>query len=172
VEALAARHGGTFRREPKHQAELARARIAGQEIWLAKPLNYMNRSGGPTASIAGFYKIAPAEMLVAHDDLDIPVGDVRLKQGGGHGGQNGLRDIIATLGDAFWRVRIGIGHPGNRDQVIDYVLHRPSASDETAIQGAIARAADAVEIMVSQGAQRAMQGLHGKPQSADIKPQS
>ena len=162
VDELARRHGGTFRLEPKHQAQLARVRIAGADVWLAKPMTYMNRSGGPTASIAAFYKIAPDGLLVAHDELDFPAGDARLKQGGGHGGQNGLRDLIAALGDAFWRVRIGIGHPGDRAKVADYVLSRPSATDEDLIQEAILRAADAVPVMMQQGAQRALHGLHGK----------
>ena len=161
VAELAARHGGTLRYEPKHQAELARVRIAGQDVWLARPMSFMNRSGGPTASIAGFYKITPAEMLVAHDELDFAAGDARLKQGGGHGGQNGMRDIIAALGDAFWRVRIGIGHPGDRNKVADYVLSRPSAADENLIRDAIARAADAVPVMMQQGAQKAIRDLHG-----------
>ena len=161
VAELAARHGGAFRYEPKHQAELARVRISGQDVWLAKPMSYMNRSGGPTASVAGFYKITPAEILVAHDELDFPAGDTRLKQGGGHGGQNGMRDIIAALGDAFWRVRIGIGHPGDRNKVADYVLSRPSAADENLIRDAIARAADAVPVMMQQGAQKAIRELHG-----------
>ncbi len=163
VEELAARHGGAFRYEPKHQAELARVRIAGQDVWLAKPMSYMNRSGGPTTSVAGFYKITPVEVLVAHDELDFPAGDARLKQGGGHGGQNGMRDIIAALGDAFWRVRIGIGHPGDRNRVADYVLGRPSAADENLIRDAIARAADAVPVMMQQGAQKAIRDLHGPP---------
>ena len=172
VDELARRYGGGFRYEPKHQADLARVRIGGQDIWLAKPMTYMNRSGGPTASVAGFYKISPAEILVAHDELDFPAGDARLKHGGGHGGQNGMRDIIAALGDAFWRVRIGIGHPGDRNKVADYVLNRPSATDEGLIRDAIAQAADAVPVMLQQGAQRAVHGLHGPGQRGDTSGKS
>jgi peptidyl-tRNA hydrolase, PTH1 family len=163
VEALAARHGATFRYEPRHQADLARARIADSEVWLAKPMTYMNCSGGPLASIAGFYKIAPNEILVAYDELDFPPGDARLKFGGGHGGHNGMRDILANNGEGFWRLRLGIGHPGDRNKVLHYVLGRPSKADEELIGVAIAAAADAVPMMMSQGAQRATQALHGRP---------
>jgi PTH1 family peptidyl-tRNA hydrolase len=163
VEALAARHGATFRYEPRHQADLARARIADSEVWLAKPMTYMNCSGGPLASIAGFYKIAPNEILVAYDELDFPPGDARLKFGGGHGGHNGMRDILANNGEGFWRLRLGIGHPGDRNKVLHYVLGRPSKADEELIGVAIAAAADAVPMMMSQGAQPATQALHGRP---------
>ncbi len=163
VEALAARHGGTFRYEPRHQADLARVRIADSDVWLAKPMTYMNCSGGPLGSIATFYKIGPAEMLVAYDELDFPPGDVRLKFGGGHGGHNGMRDILANIADGFWRLRLGIGHPGDRDKVLHYVLGRPSKADEELIGGAIAAATDVVPMMMQQGAQRATQALHGRP---------
>ena len=92
VDELARRHGGTFRLEARHQSELARVSIAGQEVWLAKPQAFMNRSGAPVQSIAGFYRVPPGEILVAHDDLDLPTGTLRLKEAGGHGGHNGLRD--------------------------------------------------------------------------------
>ena len=162
VDELAARHGGTFRYEPRHQAELARVRIADHEVWLAKPMTYMNCSGGPLGSIAGFYKIAPGEMLVAYDELDFPPGEARLKFGGGHGGHNGMRDILANNPQGFWRLRLGIGHPGDRDKVLNYVLGRPSKADEVLIGAAIAAAADAVPMMMQQGAQRATQALHGR----------
>jgi peptidyl-tRNA hydrolase, PTH1 family len=163
VEALAARHGATFRYEPRHQADLARARIADSEVWLAKPMTYMNCSGGPLASIAGFYKIGPPEILVAYDELDFPPGDARLRFGGGHGGHNGMRDILANSAEGFWRLRLGIGHPGDRNKVLHYVLGRPSKADAELIGVAIAAAADAVPMMMSQGAQRATQALHGRP---------
>ena len=163
VDALAARHGGNFRYEPRHQADLARVRIADSEVWLAKPMTYMNCSGGPLGSIAGFYKIAPGEILVAYDELDFPPGDVRLKFGGGHGGHNGMRDILANSAEGFWRLRLGIGHPGDRNKVLHYVLGRPSKADEELIGLAIAAAADAVPMMMQQGAQRATQALHGRP---------
>jgi PTH1 family peptidyl-tRNA hydrolase len=163
VDALAGRHGGTFRYEPRHQADLARVRIAGSDVWLVKPMTYMNCSGGPTGSVAGFYKIAPAEMLVAYDELDFPPGEARLKFGGGHGGHNGMRDILANTAEGFWRLRLGIGHPGDRNKVLHYVLGRPSKADEELIGVAIAAAADAVPMMMQHGAQRAIQALHGRP---------
>jgi PTH1 family peptidyl-tRNA hydrolase len=163
VDALAARHGAIFRYEPRHQADLARARIADAEVWLAKPMTYMNCSGGPVGSIANFYKIVPGEILVAYDELDFPAGDARLKFGGGHGGHNGLRDILANSADGFWRLRLGIGHPGDRNKVLHYVLGRPSKQDEELIAVAIAAAADAVPMIMQQGAQRATQALHGRP---------
>src|ERR1700722_16527233 len=101
VDALAARHGGSFRYEPKHQADLARVRMAEHEVWLAKPMTYMNWSGGPLGSVAGFYKIRPGEILVAYDELDFPPGDARLKFGGGHGGHNGMRGILANTAERF-----------------------------------------------------------------------
>ncbi|HEX3838725.1 MAG TPA: aminoacyl-tRNA hydrolase [Steroidobacteraceae bacterium] len=163
VDALAARHGATLRYEPRHQADLARTRIADREVWLAKPMTYMNCSGGPLASIANFYKIVPGEILVAYDELDFPPGDARLKFGGGHGGHNGMRDILANTAEGFWRLRLGIGHPGDRNKVLHYVLGRPSKADEELIVVAIAAAADAVPLMMQQGAQRATQALHGRP---------
>jgi peptidyl-tRNA hydrolase, PTH1 family len=163
VEALAARHGGSFRYEPKHQADLTRVRIADHEVWLVKPMTYMNCSGGPLSSVAGFYKISPGEILVAYDELDFPPGDARLKFGGGHGGHNGMRDILASSAEGFWRLRLGIGHPGDRSKVLNYVLGRPSKADEELIGVAIAAAADAVPMMMQHGAQRAIQALHGRP---------
>jgi PTH1 family peptidyl-tRNA hydrolase len=163
VEELARRHGGTFRFETRHQGELARVRIAGAELWLLKPMQYMNRSGGPVASVAGFYKIAPAEMLVAHDEIDLPVGALRLKEAGGHGGHNGLRDLIAHLGEAFWRLRIGVGHPGEKAEVVDYLTGmRPPADEERLIRDAVFDAADSVPLLLERGAQVAMNRLHSR----------
>jgi PTH1 family peptidyl-tRNA hydrolase len=166
VDELARRHGGTFRHESKHQAELARVRMNGEEIWLAKPMTFMNRSGGPVSSILNFYKIAPAQMLVAHDEIDLPIGTVRLKDAGGHGGHNGLRDLIAAQGDGFWRLRIGVGHPGTRNEVVDHVLEPASKSEQKVIDDTIAAGADAIEEMLRSGAQIAMNKLHSKPAKA------
>jgi PTH1 family peptidyl-tRNA hydrolase len=163
---LARRHGGTFRHEPKHQAELARVRIAGAEVWLAKPMSFMNRSGGPVSSILGFYKIAPAEMLVAHDEIDLPSGTVRLKEAGGHGGHNGLRDLISAQGDGFWRLRIGVGHPGAKNEVVDFVLTHAGKDEQRIIDETISAGADAIEDMLRDGAQIAMNKLHSRGKSA------
>ncbi|MEN9705527.1 MAG: hypothetical protein RLZZ393_1406 [Pseudomonadota bacterium] len=162
VDELVRRHGGVWRMEPKFNGELARTRIAGQEIWLLKPMAYMNRSGGVTAAVAGFYKIPTQSVLVAHDELDLPIGTARLKEGGGAGGHNGLKDLIATLGAGFWRLRLGIGHPGSKDLVTDFVLSRASSAEQDLIDDGIRAGADILPAVVEKGAQAAMQSLHGK----------
>jgi PTH1 family peptidyl-tRNA hydrolase len=170
VDELARRHGGTFRHEGKHQAELARVRIGGEDIWLAKPMSFMNRSGGPVSSVLGFYKLAPRDMLVAHDEIDLPSGTVRLKESGGHGGHNGLRDLIAAQGGDFWRLRIGVGHPGVKKEVVDFVLTQAGKDEQRVIDETIVASADAVEEMLRSGAQIAMNKLHaraGKPSAPE-----
>lgn len=162
AEELARRHGATFRSEPRHRAELARTRVGDTELWLLKPMSYMNHSGDPVRSVASFYKVPIESVLVAYDELDFPAGVVRLKQGGGAAGHNGMRDVIAQMGDGFWRLRIGIGHPGDRSQVLDYVLGRPGADDAQLMQDAIAAAADTVPVLMQDGAQAAMNRLHGR----------
>src|SRR5579863_883898 len=160
VDELAQRTGASLRHEGRHQGALGRANIAGTEVWLLKPMTYMNLSGQAVRSVAGFYRIAPQSILVAHDELDFAPGVVRLKEGGGAGGHNGLRDLIARLGDDFWRLRIGIGHPGDRDVVLNYVLGRPPAAEAALIHEAVLAAADAVPVMLTDGAQKAMNSLH------------
>ena len=162
VDELARRHDALFRSEPRHRAELARARIGESELWLLKPMNYMNRSGDPVRSVASFYKVPLASILVAYDELDFPAGVVRLRLGGGAAGHNGMRDVIAQIGDEFWRLRIGIGHPGDRAQVLDYVLGRATAADAQLIQDAIGAAAEVVPVLLDQGAQIAMNRLHSR----------
>jgi peptidyl-tRNA hydrolase, PTH1 family len=162
VEELARRHGGAFRAEPKFNAELARTRIGGQELWLVKPQDYMNNSGRVTAAVATFYKIEPAQLLVVHDELDLPIAEVRLKEGGGSGGHNGLKDLIAHLGDGFWRLRLGVGHPGNREQVTPWLLSRSSAAEREALEPGVRAAADTVPLVIEQGAAAAMQKLHSR----------
>ncbi len=165
ADELARRYGGVFRAESRHQGELARVRVtldggAQHEIWLLKPGTYMNKSGGAISSLPNFYKVAPGEVLVAHDELDLPVGVARLKLGGGHGGHNGLRDTIATIGAEFWRMRLGIGHPGHKALVHDYVLQRAPSDQERAIEVAVNNAADVLPVLLSQGAEKAMNRLH------------
>jgi peptidyl-tRNA hydrolase, PTH1 family len=162
LDELARRHGAVFRSEPRHRAELARARLGEAELWLLKPMSYMNRSGEPVRSVASFYKVPLESILVAYDELDFPPGVVRLKQGGGAAGHNGMRDVITQVGDAFWRLRIGIGHPGDRAQVLEYVLGRPSAADAALIHEALLAAADAVPVLLGEGAQIAMNRLHSR----------
>ena len=166
VDELARRHGGTFRLEPRHQAELARIRLLGTELWLVKPTTYMNASGTAVGSVARFYKAAPEEVLVAYDELDFPPGKVRLRQGGGTAGHNGVLDVLTHLGESFWRIRIGIGKPSAKDAGIDRVLSRPSAEDEKLIAETIAAAADVIPVMLEQGAQIAMNRLHSREASA------
>jgi peptidyl-tRNA hydrolase, PTH1 family len=169
VDELARRTGAGLRHEGRHQGELARTRIAGADVWLLKPMTYMNLSGQSVRSVAAFYRIPLQSILVAHDELDFPPGVVRLKEGGGAGGHNGLRDIIAQLGDGFWRLRIGIGHPGDRGAVLNYVLGRPPAAEAALIHETVLAAADAVPVMLADGAQKAMNRLHARG-AADPSP--
>jgi len=162
VDLLAQRHGAVFRSEPRHRAELARARIGETDLWLLKPMSYMNHSGDPVRSVASFYKLPLESILVAYDELDFPAGVVRLKQGGGAAGHNGMRDVIAQMGDAFWRLRIGIGHPGDRALVLDYVLGRPQPVDAQLIRDALVAAADAMPPLLTEGGQIAMNRLHSR----------
>ena len=168
VDELARTHGGTWRRESKYQCELARVRVGDAEVWLMKPQTYMNRSGAAVQAVAGFYRIAPAQMLVAHDEIDLPPGVVRLKQAGGHGGHNGVRDVIALLGPDFWRLRIGVGHPGSKDQVIDAVLDRASAPEQQLIDAALARAYAALPELLRGDAQKVMKMLHTRDEPGDV----
>jgi PTH1 family peptidyl-tRNA hydrolase len=162
VDLLAQRHGGEFRDYRKYSGETARITIAQQEIILLKPTTYMNRSGLAVRQLSEFFKIAPEEILIAHDELDLPVGSVRLKQGGGHGGHNGLRDAMAHIGESFWRLRLGIGHPGNKADVIDYVLTRAPRAEEDLILESVSMAADCMPLLIEQGAERAMTRLHSR----------
>jgi PTH1 family peptidyl-tRNA hydrolase len=162
VDLLAKRHGGEFRDYRKYSGETARVTISGQELILLKPTTYMNRSGLSVRQISDFFKVTPEAVLVAHDELDIPVGTLRLKAGGGHGGHNGLRDTIAHIGESFWRLRIGIGHPGTKAEVIDYVLTRAPRAEEELILEAVATAADSMPLLLEQGAERAMTRLHSR----------
>ena len=140
--------------------------MADADLWLLKPMSYMNHSGEAVRSVATFYKIPVGSILVAYDELDFPPGVVRLKQGGGAAGHNGMRDVIAQMGDGFWRLRIGIGHPGDRAQVLDYVLGRPNATDAPLLQAALLAAADSVPVLLEEGAQIAMHRLHGRDPAA------
>ncbi len=160
VDLLARRHGGEFRDYRKYSGETARVTIGARELVLLKPTTYMNRSGLSIRQLSEFFKIAPEEVLVVHDELDLPVGSVRLKQGGGHGGHNGLRDAIAHIGESFWRLRLGIGHPGNKADVIDYVLTRAPRAEEDSILEAVGAAADCIPLLLEQGAERVMLKLH------------
>lgn len=170
VDELVRRHGASLRAEPRHAGELGRVQIGGRDLWLLKPMSFMNNSGAPVRSVASFYRIPPEAILVAYDELDFPPGVVRLKKGGGAAGHNGLRDIIAQLGAEFWRLRIGIGHPGEKSAVLGYVLGRPAAQEAGLLEQAIAGAADAVPVLLAQGAQIAMQQLHSRDPGPQPQP--
>ena len=133
-------------------------------VWLLLPQTYMNLSGRAVAALARFHKIGPEDILVAHDELDLPPGDVRLKKGGGHAGHNGLRGIIAQLGSGdFYRLRLGIGHPGDRAAVVNYVLRPPRAEEQSAIDAAIDRSLEVMPLLWAGDVSRAMHVLHTRP---------
>ena len=169
VDAVARAHGGSWRRERPFHGEAARVRIDGADVWLLKPSTYMNRSGQSVSALAKFYKIGSAEILVAHDELDLPPGTVKLKRGGGSGGHNGLKDITAAMGGPdYWRLRIGIGHP--RDlypgrEVVDFVLQRPSRAEQQAIDDRLPAALDIVPMLAAGQWERAGQRLHTVPRA-------
>jgi PTH1 family peptidyl-tRNA hydrolase len=158
VEALCA---DPLKSESKFHASHVLTTIHQVPVRVLVPMTYMNESGKAVAAYAQFYKINPDEILVAHDELDLPPGTVRLKQGGGHGGHNGLRHIIQALGTPnFHRLRIGIGHPGNKDQVSDFVLHKPSSDDKRLIDDAIHDALRVMSLVMQDKMQDAMKELH------------
>jgi len=125
ADLVAAETGGAFRTEARFHGDFTKVRFAGTELLLLKPMTFMNRSGQAVQALASYFKIEPEAILIAHDELDLPAGSARLKRGGGHGGHNGLRDLHAHLGEAYARLRIGIGHPGHKSQVLGHVLGRP-----------------------------------------------
>jgi PTH1 family peptidyl-tRNA hydrolase len=161
VDALAQREGARFGTEAKLRGETAKISLAGGPVWLLKPTTYMNASGASVGAALRYWKIEPEEMLVVHDDLDLPPGVARLKFDGGHGGQNGLRDLFAHIGHGkFHRLRLGIGHPGHKDRVHGWVLGRPSAADEGAMLEAIGRSLDVLPLAAAGQFEAAMKQLH------------
>lgn len=161
VRQLADDAGADLRPEPKFFGATATITVGDHTLHLLEPSTYMNESGKSVAAIARFYRIPPTAILVAHDELDFSAGHVRVKAAGGHGGHNGLRDIIRALGSAdFYRLRLGIGHPGHRDRVTPYVLSAPSAADRENIDAAIWQACRQLPIMVAGDWQRVMRELH------------
>ncbi|MET4676027.1 aminoacyl-tRNA hydrolase [Luteibacter sp. ME-Dv--P-043b] len=161
VDALAMDQGERWAFDGKLHGETCKLRLGGETLWLLKPATFMNKSGIAVASALRYYKIAPEECLVAHDELDLPPGTVRMKFDGGHGGQNGLRDIMAHLGHGkFHRLRVGIGHPGHKDKVTPWVLGRPNAADEDAIMHGIGRAFDVLPLALDGKFDEAMKRLH------------
>jgi peptidyl-tRNA hydrolase, PTH1 family len=159
VEKLALARGITLKKDNHYQA------MVGKEggLWLVMPQTFMNASGRAVQMLAGFFKIPPGEILVAHDELDFPPGTARLKQGGGIAGHNGLRDISQRLGSHdYWRLRIGVGRPAAGREGADYVLEKPAAEEREAIEGAIARALECMPQMLEGDLQGAMHKLHSQ----------
>jgi PTH1 family peptidyl-tRNA hydrolase len=161
LERFAAREGIALRKDAKYSALVGRHERSG--AWLVMPQTFMNLSGKSVFLLAGFFKIAAPEVLVAHDELDFAPGVARLKQGGGVAGHNGLRDVAARVGSPeFWRLRIGIGHPGERSAVADYVLGKPAPEDRVAIDASIGKALDVLPLCLAGDMQGAMLKLHTK----------
>jgi len=163
LDAIAQKAGASLRAETRFHGYVARVNLHGQEIWLLAPQTYMNVSGQAVAALAGYYKITPEEMLVLHDELDLAPGTARLKRGGGAGGHNGLKDIMTRLGADFWRLRIGIGHPGDKNAVSDFVLHRPGQAEEQLIRDALDQSIGTLPLVAAGDMAGAMQRLHTKP---------
>ena len=164
VDALAAKYGGDFRYDKKFDAEHCRISISGNDVWLVKPQSYMNLSGGPIHGLLDYYRLNADELLVAHDEIDLPPGTTRLKKGGGHGGHNGLRDIIRHCGPDFIRLRLGVGHPGDKSKVTNYVLKRGSADVERAVEDNIDDAIGVIPVLIEDGLNAAMKQLHTREQ--------
>lgn len=164
VDAVARRAGARFSSERKFHGDVARIRLGGRELWLLKPTTYMNRSGQSVVALALFYRILPTEILVVHDELDLPPGAVKLKRGGGTAGHNGLKDTQSRLATAdFWRLRIGIGHPRTlqlQQEVADFVLHPPRKEEQALIDDAVDRGEGIVELLAEGKFEAAMLKLH------------
>lgn len=162
VDETARRYGGTWSGNARFSALSAKVHVGGQDLLLLKPQSYMNRSGDSLAACLHYFRIEPDETLVVHDELDLDPGTLRLKFGGGHGGHNGLRDIHRVIGPDYWRLRVGIGHPGHKSQVVNYVLNRPDADAEAQIRQAVERAADELPSIVRGDMAAAMNRLHSR----------
>jgi PTH1 family peptidyl-tRNA hydrolase len=164
IDALADRLGARLALDRGYHGRVARVNRSTGPVWLLEPLTYMNLSGNAVALLARFYKIAPQEILVAHDELDLQPGQVKLKLGGSHAGHNGLKHIHAQLGSAdYWRLRLGIGHPGVKAEVIDYVLRKPVPEQREAIEQAIAKSLEAAELLLAGDMDRALLKIHAQP---------
>ncbi|PLW82884.1 aminoacyl-tRNA hydrolase [Kineobactrum sediminis] len=162
VIELARQHGATLQAESRFSGLTARIQPGGHDLRLLIPTTFMNRSGQAVAAMSGFFKVAPEQILVAHDELDLPPGTARFKRGGGHGGHNGLRDIVSCLGNSreFARLRIGIGHPGHASRVTGYVLGKPTAPEREQIDASIDAAIAALPLLLAGDDTKAMTQLH------------
>ncbi len=155
---------GELKRETRFQALAAKTRIAGNEVWLLEPQTFMNRSGQSVGALARFYKINPDEILVVHDELDLPPGAAKIKKGGSSGGHNGLKDITASLGTQdYWRLRLGIGHPRElnlQQPVVDFVLHRPRKEEQSLIDLGIEKSLSVIALLCEGKFEQATMELH------------
>jgi PTH1 family peptidyl-tRNA hydrolase len=164
VEAVARELKVSLQAERTYFGLAARANLPGGPVWLLEPMTYMNLSGKSVAALARFFKIQPEEILVAHDELDLAPGELKLKKGGGTGGHNGLKDMQAQLGSGeFWRLRLGIGHPGHRDAVAGYVLRRAPAPERELLQQCIDKTLPLLPLILAGQLDAATQKLHAKP---------
>jgi len=160
VDRLAAQFGGRFAAETRFHGDVARVDAGRGGCWVLKPTTFMNDSGRAVQSFLAYYNIPVEAALIVHDEVDFRAGTARLKQGGGHGGHNGLRDVIACVGAEFMRLRLGVGHPGNKDEVVTYVLNRPAAAERSLIDQSIDRALDVMPQVFAGEFAKAMQALH------------
>ncbi|AHG76985.1 aminoacyl-tRNA hydrolase [Mannheimia varigena] len=162
INELARMYNVSLKEEAKYFGKVAKINTAQGEVRLLVPTTFMNLSGKAVGALSNFYRIKPEEILVAHDELDLPPGSVKLKKGGGHGGHNGLKDIIAALGNnkEFYRVRIGIGHPGHKDSVAGYVLGKPAPQEKELINAAVDESSRCIEILLKDGIVRATNRLN------------
>ena len=172
ADALAQRCEARFGFQRRFHGDVARGNLRKHELRILKPATYMNNSGQAVQALIAYYKLEPEQVLVIHDELDLPAGIVRLKRGGGHGGHNGLRSIMAHIGPSFLRVRLGVGHPGRKEAVVGHVLQRASRSDEERILEAMADALDVLPTLLGQGEQRAMHKLHSREKKAAKPPKA
>jgi len=164
VDAAARQLGGHLAPDKAYHGLVARVNRPDGPVWLLQPMTYMNLSGKAVAPLARFFKIAPAEILVVHDELDLLPGQMKLKQGGGNGGHNGLKDIQAQLGSAdFWRLRLGIGHPGVKADVAAYVLRKPPVAEREAIEANVDESLKTLDLMLEGAMDRALAKIHAKP---------
>ena len=168
LERVARRYASGFRSSPRCFGSIADADIAGTRVRLFRPDTFMNHSGRAVAAVAGFYKVPIERILIAHDEIDLPPGTVRLKRGGGHGGHNGLRDVVPQLASAgFSRIRIGVGHPGSKDRVVGYVLDRPPPAERSEIDDAVERVVDEIARIAGGDLEGAMNTLHRRDRTDD-----
>jgi PTH1 family peptidyl-tRNA hydrolase len=161
----------TLQRDRAYHGLVARLNRDTAPLYLLEPQTYMNLSGKSVAALARFFKIAPPESLVIHDEIDLPPGQMKLKLGGGVAGHNGLKDVHAQLGSAeFWRLRIGVGHPGVKEEVADWVLCKPSPEQRQAIEGCVERSLEVLPLLIDGAMERAMMKIHAKPKAAPAAP--